>query len=59
MDRRGAEIRVPELALDDVQRDALAGELKRLGVTELVWCKPAPHTGLGGEAAKLDAYRGA
>jgi len=28
---------VPELPLDDVERDALAGELERVSVAQLVW----------------------
>jgi len=48
---------VSELALDDVQRDALAGE--RVRVAQLVGREPAPHTGLSGEPAKLDAHTGA
>jgi hypothetical protein len=31
---------VAELALDDVQRDAIVGELERVGVPELVGRKP-------------------
>ena len=33
VDRGGAEVGVPELPLDDVQRHALAGEFERVRVT--------------------------
>ena len=48
-----------ELALDDVERDALAGELERVRVAQLVRREPAPHAGLGGEPAQLAADPGA
>lgn len=42
--RRGdSEVGVPELPLDDNQRDAFPGHLDRVGVPELVRSKPAPH----------------
>ena len=59
IDRCGAEIGMAELALDDVQRNAFTSELERVGVAQLVWREAAPHTGLGGEAAKLGAHGGA
>jgi hypothetical protein len=43
-----------QLSLDDVERHALAGELERMRVTELVRCEPAPHSRSGGEVAELD-----
>jgi hypothetical protein len=43
------------LALDDVERDPLVGEFDGVGVAELVRREPPPHTGLGGDAAKLPA----
>jgi hypothetical protein len=49
LDRGRAEVRVSELALDDVQRHALARELDGLSVTELVWRNAASHAGLHGE----------
>jgi hypothetical protein len=48
-----------ELALDDVERDALAGELERVGVAQLVRRKAAPDPGAGGEPPELRADRGA
>ena len=42
VDRRGGQVGVPELALDDLERDALAGGLERVGVAELVRREPAP-----------------
>jgi hypothetical protein len=46
---------MPPLALDDVERDPLVGEFDGVGVAELVRREPPPHTGLGGDAAKLPA----
>jgi hypothetical protein len=57
VNRRGAEIGVPELALDDVERDALAGELERVCVAQLVRRKAAPDSRAGGEPAELRADR--
>ena len=48
---------MPELALDDVERDAFRGELYGVGVAQLVRREAAPHPGLRGEAAELDALR--
>lgn len=45
---------MPQLSLDDVERHALAGQLKRMRVTELVRREPAPHPRSGGEIAELD-----
>jgi len=42
IDRRRAEVGVPERALDDVERDALAGELQRVRVAQLVPREAAP-----------------
>jgi hypothetical protein len=36
---------VPQLALDDVERDALASQLERVGVAQLVRREAAPNTG--------------
>jgi hypothetical protein len=47
---------MPELALDNVQRHALAGELERVSVAQLVRRKPASDAGAGGEAAELGAH---
>ncbi len=35
--------RMAELALDDVQRDALPCELKSVGVAQLMWREPASY----------------
>jgi hypothetical protein len=45
-----------ELALDDIQRYALAGELHRMSMTQLVWREPTSHPCLAGEPTKLDAH---
>jgi len=54
-----AEVRVPELALDDVQRHAFTGELDGVGVAQLMRRKAPPHARLGGEPAELDPDPGA
>src|SRR5882672_2612984 len=36
---------MPELSLDDEQRDPFAGHLDRVHMPELVWREPAPHSG--------------
>ena len=48
-----------QLALNDVQRHALARELERVRMAELMRREAAPDTGLGGEAPELDADPGA
>jgi hypothetical protein len=35
---------MPELSLDDDQRNALVRHLDRVGVPELVWCEASPHS---------------
>jgi hypothetical protein len=50
---------VAELALDDVQRHALADELERMRVTELVRREAAPDPGPSGEPAELGPDGGA
>jgi hypothetical protein len=50
---------MPELALNDVQRHALAGELERVRVTQLVRRKPAPDPGARCEPPELGADGGA
>src|SRR3954451_9291616 len=57
VDAGGAEVGVPELALDDVERDVLAGELERMRVAQLVRRKAAPDPGRCGEPAELAADR--
>jgi hypothetical protein len=44
-----------QLALDDVERDALVGELDGVGVAQLVRREPPPHPGFGGDAPQLGA----
>ncbi len=53
------EVRMPKLPLDDVQRHALAGELDRVRVAELVRRETSPHSSPGRERAELAANRGA
>ena len=48
-----AEVGVPELALDDGQRHALAGEFERVRVTQLARREPAPDARPDGDAAEL------
>jgi hypothetical protein len=50
---------VAELALDDVERHALACELDGVRVAQLVRCEAAPDPRLRGEPAELDADVGA
>jgi hypothetical protein len=59
VDRGSAEVGVPERALDDVEWDALAGELERVRVAQLVRCEAAPDPGAGSEPTELGADRGA
>jgi hypothetical protein len=44
-----------ELALDDVERNALTGELERMRVAQRVRRKAAPDPGMGGEPAEPGA----
>jgi hypothetical protein len=48
---------VTELALDDVQRHALAREFQRMRVAQLVRREAAPDAGASGKLAKLSADR--
>jgi hypothetical protein len=50
VDRRHAEVAVAELALDDVEGHALAAELDRVRVTQLVRRGAPAHTGPRGAA---------
>ena len=43
IDGRDPEVGVPQLALDDVERDALVGELDRVRMAQLVRHEPPPH----------------
>ena len=58
VDRGDAEVAVSELALDDDQRDAFAGHLDGVGVSELVRCEASAHAGLGSGPAPIGARRG-
>lgn len=53
VDRGDAEVGMPELALDDRQRNPFVGHLDCVSVPELVRCEASPHAGLGGEATQL------
>ncbi|MEA2243233.1 MAG: hypothetical protein QOD24_2789 [Solirubrobacteraceae bacterium] len=53
VDRGDAEVSVPQLALDDVQRHAFPRHLDGMRVTQLKWRKAPPHTDLGRGAAQL------
>jgi hypothetical protein len=59
VDAGGAEVGVPELALDDVERHAFTSQLDGMGVAQLVWCEPTSHARLGSEPAELDPDSGA
>jgi hypothetical protein len=59
VDRRRAEVGVAQLALDDVQRDALTGELERVRVAQLMRREAAPDARLGREPPELAADGGA
>jgi hypothetical protein len=52
-----AGVAVAELALDDVQRDALAGEFDRVRVTQLMRNEAAAHPGVCGAASERGARR--
>ena len=47
-----------EVALDDVDRDALTGEFDRVGVAQLMGREPSAHAGRHGELTQLGARRG-
>jgi hypothetical protein len=55
---RDAEVRVPELALDDGQRHPLARHLDRVRVPQLMRSKPPSHARLNGEPPQLAAGAG-
>ncbi|MDQ6857315.1 MAG: hypothetical protein M3Z57_09610 [Candidatus Dormibacteraeota bacterium] len=44
-----AEVGVPELPLDDRDRDAFAGHLNGVGVPELMRSEPSAYSGAGAE----------
>jgi hypothetical protein len=49
---RDAEIGVPELALDDRQRDALTCHLDRVRMAKLMRCEAPPHARADSEGAQ-------
>jgi hypothetical protein len=56
--RRDPEVGMPELPLDDHQRDALTRHLDRVCMPELMWRQPATHPGCDRGVAQLDADPG-
>lgn len=56
VDRGDPEVGMSQLALDDVERDALPGHLDSMGVAQLVRSEAAPYPGLGRSASKRDSY---
>ena len=54
----GPQLGVPELALDDVDRDAFAPALNGVFVPELVGSEAASHPGVGGQFAQFGASGG-
>jgi hypothetical protein len=57
INQRDAEVRVPELPLDNRQRDPFVRHLDRVRMTQLVRHEPTPQSTVGLESAKL-AERG-
>jgi hypothetical protein len=53
---RDSQVRVAQLALDDVQWHALACHLDRVSVPQLVRSEPTPDAGLGSRAPELLAH---
>jgi len=51
--RRDPEVGMPELSLNNWQRDPFVRHLDRVRMPELVRRKPPPHPSLHGEPAKL------
>ena len=47
----GAEVGMPELALDNVDRHPLTGKLDRVRMPQLMGREPAADAGLSGEVA--------
>jgi hypothetical protein len=58
VDRRDTEIGVPEFALDDDERDALAGHFNVVGMAKLVRRKATSHAGARCDLTQLHADRG-
>jgi hypothetical protein len=57
VDGGDSEVGVAELALDHVERHALARHLDGVRVAKLMWGEPPSHPGLQGELAQLRADR--
>ena len=53
VDGGDAEVGVPELALDDVQRDAFTSHLDSMRMAQLMRREAPAHTSLDGEMAHL------
>lgn len=53
VNRRDPQVSMPELPLDNRQRDNFVRHPDGMGMPELVRRETAPHTGLGGEPPKL------
>ena len=51
--RRHAQIGMPQLALNDGDRDPFARHLDRVSVPELMWSEPATNTSTHGRRAQL------
>jgi hypothetical protein len=58
VDRRDPKVGMPELPLDNRQRDPFVRHLDRMSMPELVRRKPPPHPSLGREPAKLTTRGG-
>jgi hypothetical protein len=58
VDRGATEAGVPELALDDDQRHALARHLDACAVAQLVGGEAAAHAGLRSDVSELGAHGG-
>ena len=54
--RGGAQVSVPELALDQIHGDALPRQLDRVCMPELVRREPAADSGLERQSAQLATY---
>ncbi len=57
VDRSDTEVATAELALDHVERNALARHLNRVGMAELVRSEPAPNPSLQSKAPQLRPHR--
>ena len=56
VDRGDPEVGMSQLALDDVERDALPGHFDGAGVAQLVWSETPPYAGLGRGASKRNSH---